>query len=78
MLDAESIYDIESTGAQVLDALDERDITFAMARVRTEIRGELAASGIEAREGTEHIYLGIDDVVRAHVTKGRSSDAASR
>jgi SulP family sulfate permease len=79
ILDAESIYDIDSTGAQVLDelldALDERDVTFALARVRTEIRDELAASGIEARVGTERIYLEIDDAVRAHVSRGRSSTA---
>jgi hypothetical protein len=60
---------------ELLDALDERDVTFALARVRTEIRDELAASGIEARVGTERIYLEIDDAVRAHVSRGRSSTA---
>lgn len=81
VLDAESIYDIDSTGAQVLDelldVLEERGLTFVMARVRSEIRDELVASGIEARVGPEHIYLEVDDAVRAQVTGGRPPGAPS-
>ncbi len=69
LLDAESIHDIDSTGAQMsmelLDELEERDIGFALARVRTELRDELAAAGLEDRIGRERIYLEVDDGVSA-------------
>ena len=70
VLDAESIYDIDSSGAQILvellDSLDEQGIRLVLARVRTELRDELVASGIEDRIGAEHIYLEVDDAVAAN------------
>ena len=69
VLDAESIYDIDSSGAQILlellDTLDDQGIRLVLARVRSELRDELRASGIETRIGTEHIYLEVDDAVTA-------------
>lgn len=71
LLDAESIYDIDSTGAQILlellHLLDQRGVALVMARVRTEIRDELAAAGIEERLGAGGIYLEVDDAVRDYV-----------
>ena len=71
LLDAESIYDIDSTGAQILlellHLLDQRGVALVMARVRTEIRDELAAAGIEKRLGAGGIYLEVDDAVRDYV-----------
>jgi SulP family sulfate permease len=68
LIDAETMPDIDSSGAQVLnellDTLDELGIRLALARVRTELRDELQGSRIEERIGTDHIYLEIDDGVR--------------
>ena len=70
IVDAESMYDIDSSGAQVLlellDDLDERGIGLVFARVRTELRDELRNSGLEQRVGAERIYLEVDDAVEAN------------
>jgi SulP family sulfate permease len=70
VLDAEAIYDVDSSGAQILlellDALDDRGVRLALARVRTELRDELVSSRIEERIGVEHIYLEVDDAVTAY------------
>lgn len=70
VIDAESIYDIDSTGAQILvellDALEEQSVRLALARVRSELRDELRNSSIEARIEPEHIYLEVDDAVEAN------------
>ena len=69
VLDMESIYDIDSTGAQTLlelmDGLDEQGVRLVFARVRTELRDELQNSGIEGRIGVDRIYLEVDDAVSA-------------
>lgn len=69
LIDAESMYDVDSTGAQafvdILDELTARGITLSMARVRTEIRDELYTAAIEPRIGADRIYLEIDDGVAA-------------
>lgn len=70
VLDAEAIYDVDSSGAQILlellDALDDGGVRLALARVRTELRDELVSSRIEERIGVEHIYLEVDDAVTAY------------
>ena len=70
VLDMESVYDIDSSGAQTLlelmDGLDEQDVRLVFARVRSELRDELQNSGIEARVGQDRIYLEVDDAVRAN------------
>lgn len=67
LLDAELVYDVDSTGAQVLlellDSLDDRGVPLALARVRTEIRDELDAAGITARLVVPGAYLVVDDGV---------------
>lgn len=70
VLDAESIHDVDSTGAQVLgellDDLERRGVEMVMARVRTEIRDELALAGIDTRLAADGVYLEVDDAVRAY------------
>jgi sulfate permease, SulP family len=70
VLDMESIYDIDSTGAQtlneLLDGLDEQGVRLVFARVRTELRDELRSSGIERRIGPDRVYLEVDDAVGAY------------
>ena len=76
VLDMESIYDIDSTGAQTLlelmDGLDEQDVRLVFARVRSELRDELRNSGIEPRIGEDRIYLEVDDAVRAELPGSRT------
>jgi SulP family sulfate permease len=78
ILDAESIDDIDSTGIQVmgelLDVLDERGIAFVMARVRTELRDELASTSFDTRLAGDGVYLQVDDAVTAFETMRRPTD----
>jgi SulP family sulfate permease len=71
VLDAEAIYDIDSTGAQMLlemlDALDKLGIGCAMARVRTELRDEFLTIGLDERLAGDGIYLEVDDAVVAYL-----------
>ena len=78
LVDAELVYDIDSTGAQVLlellDNLDDRGVTLTMARVRSEIRDELDAARITGRLAGTGIYLEVDDGVAAYRSvEGRNS-----
>ncbi len=70
VLNMESIYDIDSTGAQTLlelmDGLDEQGVRLVFARVRSELRDELRNSGIEERIGPDRVYLEVDDAVAAN------------
>ncbi len=67
LLDAELVYDVDSTGAQVLlellDSLDDRGVPLALARARNEICDELDAAGITPRLAEPGIYLEVDDGV---------------
>lgn len=73
LIDAESIYDIDSTGAQVLlellDILDLHRVRLTMARVRTEIRDELERSGVEDRLAAPGVYLQVDDGVEGYLRR---------
>ena len=77
VLDMESIYDIDSTGAQMLiemlDALDELGIGCAMARVRTELRDEFLTIGLEERLAGDGVYLEVDDAVEAYLRRDNES-----
>ncbi len=77
LLDAEAMYDIDSTGAQtmleLLDTLDDLGIGFAMARVRTELRDELFAAHVDERLSGDGIYLEVDDGVAAYLRRGGTS-----
>ena len=73
VIDAEMMYDIDSTGAQILlellDGLDEQGVRLVFARVRTELRDELRNSGLEERVGADRVYLEVDDAVTAFVER---------
>ena len=79
VLDLEVMYDIDSTGAQTLvelvDDLAEDGIMVSVARVRTEIRDEMVAAGIEGRLGVAEIRLEVDDCVADFLS--RHPDAGS-
>jgi SulP family sulfate permease len=68
VIDMESVHDIDSSGAQVLvelvDELERRGIELGLARVRTELRDEIAVSGLEARL-TGGLHLRVGDAVAA-------------
>jgi SulP family sulfate permease len=73
LFDAEAVYDVDSTGAQtlleMLDALDELGIGFAMARVRSELRDEFLTVGLDKRLAGDGIYLEVDDGVKAYLRR---------
>jgi SulP family sulfate permease len=72
VIDAESIGDVDSTGAGVLgdltDALRERGITLALARLKSAVSTYLARAGVMEKVGAEHVYLEVDDAVAAFAT----------
>jgi len=69
VIDAESIGDVDSTGAGMLadlaDSLRERGITLSLARVKSAVAAYLARAGVMDKVGVEHVYLEVDDAVAA-------------
>jgi sulfate permease, SulP family len=63
---------VDSTGAGVLgdltDALRERGITLALARLKSAVSEYLARAGVMEKVGAEHVYLEVDDAVAAFGT----------
>ena len=78
VVDAEAIYDIDTTGARMLsrllDDLEPSGARFAMARVRTSVREMLRRTGVEERIGPDGFYL---TVVQAATEFERERDAGS-
>ncbi len=70
VIDAESIGDVDSTGAGMLadlaDAFRERGITLALARVKSAVAAYLDRAGVMEKVGAEHVYLEVDDAVTAY------------
>ena len=70
VLDAESIADVDSTGAATLaelaDGLREREITLALARVKSAVAAYLDRAGVLGKVGAGHVYLEVDDAVAAY------------
>jgi high affinity sulfate transporter 1 len=60
LLNAEANVDVDVTGldalGQLLDELDKRGITFAMARVKQDLRDELTAAGLVEKIGEGRIF----------------------
>ncbi|MGB0113169.1 MAG: sulfate permease [Ilumatobacteraceae bacterium] len=75
VFDMESVHDVDATGVQVLnellDDLDRRGVGLELARVRTEIRRDLAVGGIEDRLAGDGIHLEVDDAVSAYLERDR-------
>jgi sulfate permease, SulP family len=69
VIDAESIGDVDSTGAGMLadlaDAFQERGITLSFARLKSAVAEYLARAGVLEKVGAEHVYLEVDDAVAA-------------
>jgi MFS superfamily sulfate permease-like transporter len=74
VLDAESIGDVDSTGAGTLGdlagALQARGITLALARVKGPIADYLGRAGVLDTIGRGHVYLEVDDAVTAFEASG--------
>lgn len=73
VIDAESMYDIDSTGAQVLlellDVLDDIDVALSFARLRTELKDEMESAGVDQRLAGDGIYLEVDDAVADYLAR---------
>jgi SulP family sulfate permease len=69
VIDAETIGDVDSTGAGTLadlaDALQGRGITLALARVKSAVAEYLARAGVMDKVGAERVFLEVDDAVAA-------------
>jgi SulP family sulfate permease len=69
VLDAESIGDVDSTGAGTLadlaDSLQERGIRLALARVKASVGAYLERAGVMDKVGAGYVYLEVDDAVAA-------------
>ena len=69
VLDAESIGDVDSTGAAVLadlaDNLHVRGITLTLARLKAPVAAYLARAGVLEKVGAERVYVEVDDAVAA-------------
>jgi SulP family sulfate permease len=70
VIDAESIGDIDSTGAGMLadlvDALQGRGITLSLARAKSAIAAYLDRAGVLGKIGAGNVYLEVDDAVAAY------------
>ena len=70
MIDAESIGDVDSTGAGMLadlaDGLRERGITLSLARLKSVAAAYLDRAGVVEKIGAGHVYLEVDDAVAAY------------
>jgi SulP family sulfate permease len=69
VIDAESISDVDSTGAAVLgelaDDLRTRGVTLALARLKAPVAAYLARAGVMKKIDAERVYLEVDDAVAA-------------
>jgi SulP family sulfate permease len=69
VLDAIGMTDIDYTGCRtlsdVLDELDRRQLTFAIARAGHRLRGNLQHSGLLQRIGEDHFFPSVDQAVNA-------------
>ena len=73
VIDAESMYDIDSTGAlvllELLDVLDDMGVGLSFARLRTELRDEMESAGVDTRLAGDGIYLEVDDAVADYLAR---------
>jgi SulP family sulfate permease len=69
VIDAESIADVDSTGAAVLsdlaDELHDRGVTLVLVRLKAAVAEYLARAGVMEKVGPERVYLEVDDAVAA-------------
>jgi MFS superfamily sulfate permease-like transporter len=69
VIDAESISDVDSTGAGTLDDLSDdfrtRGVTVALARLKAPVAAYLSRAGVIGKIGADRVYLEVDDAVDA-------------
>jgi sulfate permease, SulP family len=72
VLNAEANVEVDLTAIDTLDELraelERRDIVFAMARVKQDMRDDLAAAGLVDRVGDDLIFPTLPTAVQAYVT----------
>ncbi|MHB1007907.1 MAG: SulP family inorganic anion transporter [Propionibacteriaceae bacterium] len=71
LLNAEANVEVDLTAVDALDslrrALDARGIVFAMARVKQDLRDQLAAAGFLAAVGEERVFATLPTAMNAYV-----------
>ena len=70
LLNAEANVEVDLTAVDTLELLREsleaRGITFTMARVKQELRDQLAAAGFVEKVGDDHIFATLPTAVRTY------------
>ncbi len=82
VIDASGVTEIDYTGAQVMiqaiDDLRTRNIQVALARLSAERAADQARrTGLLAAVGTDHVFLAVEDAVRALARTGDADPARS-
>jgi SulP family sulfate permease len=71
ILNAEANVEVDLTSVDALDEVREelqrRDIVFALARVKQDLRNDLASSGFLDRVGQEHVFMTLPTAVAAYI-----------
>jgi high affinity sulfate transporter 1 len=79
LLNAEAIVDIDLTAADALaelhDELEGRGITFAMARVKQDLRDQLERIGLITHMGVDHLYPTLPVALEAFERRARREPA---
>ena len=73
---ADAIDDVDFTGGKTLvelaDELAERDVTFAVAEVRTAVLPELDRFGLTEKIGPERIFATLEQAIATFETTSRT------
>lgn len=81
VLNAEANVEVDLTAADALEelrtALTDRGIVFALARLKSEIRAELQATGLIDRIGPELIFATLPTAVAAYQEWCQEADSTS-
>jgi MFS superfamily sulfate permease-like transporter len=79
VIDAESIADVDSTGAAVLAdlaaELRDRGVTLALVRLKAAVAEYLGRAGVMEKVGAGRVYLEVDDAVAAFEAESRGTAA---
>jgi len=76
IVNAEAIYDIDTTGLEMLerlhDELQARSVRLVFARVKTRTRELMRRTGLEERLGEDSFSLRVEDAAKAYAARTRS------
>jgi SulP family sulfate permease len=77
IVNAEAIYDIDTTGISMLerlhDELEARSIRLVFARLKTKTRKLMQRTGLEDRIGGGNFFFRVDDAVQDHIARSALS-----